>query len=184
VLKRRPAGADARKVSPQQKVRLGVICLIGVAAIVCTAIAVTAAKGPGDAKVLEGITGQGARLTAHLEGDGRMDALKTSLEARCSDGGTWKSRWSPAEGGPRVRFRHTGDRVTVSQAGDLSYPDGTTGRVSIALQGWASRDGRAVSGKMRMVARVRRRGRRTAVCDTRELRWAAGRGAPRLVARP
>jgi hypothetical protein len=172
-------------VSPKQKVRLGVICLIGLAAIASAAIAVTLAKEPDDAKVLRGVTGQGAPLTAHLEGDGSLDALRTSLEARCSDGGTWKSRWSPAEGGPRVRFRHSGDQVTVSQAGDLSYPDGTTGSVSIALRGWTSQDGRTVSGKMRMVARVRRRGRKTAVCDTRELRWAAGQGAHRIAtARP
>ena len=172
-------------MSPPQRLRLGVICLIGVAAIAATAIAVTLAKAPGDAKVLEGMTGQGARLTAHLEGDGRLDALRTSLEARCSDGGKWKSRWTPAEGGRGVHFRHSGDRVSVSQSGDLSYADGTTGRVSIALHGWTTRDGRTVSGKMRMVARVRRRGRRTAVCDTRELRWAAGQGARRIVvARP
>ena len=169
-------------MSPHQKVRLSLIGLIGVAAIASTAIAVTLARAPGDPKVLEGISGQGARLTAHLDGDRRLAALRTSLEARCSDGGTWRTRWSPAEGGRRVRFRHSGDRVTVSQAGDLSYPDGTTGKVSITLRGRTSRDGRTVSGKMRMVARVRRRGRRAAVCDTREVRWAAGEGARRIVA--
>jgi hypothetical protein len=172
-------------VSPHQKVRLVVIGLIGVAAIASTAIAVTLAEPPDDARVLSGLTGQGARVTARLVGDGRLDALKTSLEARCRNGGTWKSRWSPAEGGQGVRFRHRGDHVTVRQTGNLSYPDGTNGRVSIALRGWTSNDRRTVSGKLRMIARVRRPGRKTAVCDTRELRWAAGQGARRIVtARP
>lgn len=169
-------------MSPQRKLRLGVIVLVGVAAIASTAIAVTGAKAPKDERVLNGITGQGAGLTAHFKSDGQMNRLSTSLEARCGNGGTWKSRWSPAEGGARVRFRQSGTRVEVSQAGDLSYPDGTAGRVSITLRGGMSRDGRTVSGAMRMVARVRRRGRRANTCDSGEIRWAAGRGARRVVA--
>ena len=168
-------------MSPQQKLRLGVIALVGVAAIASAAIAVSLARGPEGGATLQGMTGQGAGLTAHLEDDGRLDRLSTSLEARCGNGGRWKSRWSPAEGGPRVRFRHSGNRVQVIQAGDLSYPDGTTGRVSITLRGRTSRDGGTVSGAMRMVARVRRRGRPTNTCDSGEIRWAAGRGAHKVV---
>jgi hypothetical protein len=168
-------------VTPHQKVRLILIALVGVAAIASTAIAVTLAKSP-DGETLTGITGQDASMTARLDEDGRVDALKTSVEARCGNGATWKSKWSPVEGGPRVRFRHSGDRVEVSETSGLSYPDGTVGRVSIALHGRKSGDGRTVSGALRMVARVRRRGRRADVCDTGEIRWAAGWGARKLVA--